>query len=537
MKFLFTISILFVSFFAFDLAGGIDKTYGNNGFFIRNSNSEVLTFPTQKSIIQQDNKLLYVEDSKDELSNIISTNVVRLASTGTIDKTFGKDGVVNISMPNIDVTLVAMAMQSDGKILLAGYSYTETATASDYQILIFRLNSNGTLDGTFDTSGKIELGKTDVTDVAFAIKSIQDSKILISGIIDDSNGSIDVVLIRLNSNGTIDNTFGNQGVYRHTEVSDVPLKYCYNLDLDKNANIFVVGQGINSTSSESKGFLIKVNANGTLDKNFANNGSVEIGDENTDDKVGITSVKVQSDGKIVVTKRILLADETAISKIIRYLPDGKEDLTFGTSGVVTIDSGAENQFAAHDLLLQSDGKIVVNAINRNKNTSFFKNTTIRFDSKGKIDKAFGTQGVATIESDSLDFLSSKILMASDGKIMVSGQGVNFNTNQYHHVTFRLLNPEVTATENIAVANNLSIFPNPTQSDFVLSYSLEEAQNNISIDLVNLEGKVITTLLTNLTRNVGKQIENIHLNENITSGVYFLKIKTDKGISQIKIVKI
>ncbi len=537
MKILFTFSILFISLFAFAQAGAIDKTYGKNGFFTQKSTEPSLDFPTQKSVLQADNKLLYIEENQDELTKILSTNVIRLTAAGAVDKTFGNNGVLTMSIPNTDVVLTALTMQSDGKILLTGFGYKEDSTSSEFQILIFRLNSNGSLDGTFGTSGKIEIGQSNVTDAAFSIKSIKDGKILIGGVMSDNPNSNDAILVRLNANGTIDTTFGNQGSYRHTEISDISLKYCFNVDLDKNGNIFMVGQGINGTSSESKGFLIKINANGTLDKTFGNNGSIEIGDDNADDIVFLGNLKVQADGKIVVLKRIILADETNITRIIRYLPTGKEDPTFGNSGVVTMNLATDNQAIANDLLLQSDGKILVNAINYNVNNGAFKNSTIRYDSKGKIDNVFGIQGSATIESDSIDYYIANILMASDGKIIVSTIGQNFNSNQSYQTTFRLLNPEVTATENITVANNLSIFPNPTQSDFVLSYTLDEIQNNISIDLVNLEGKVITTLLTNLTRNTGKQIENIHLNENITSGVYFLKIKTDKGISQIKIVKI
>jgi uncharacterized delta-60 repeat protein len=530
MKFLFYFSFLLAPFFALAQAGAIDKIYGKDGFFIRKSTETFFNYPTQKSVIQQDNKLVYIEDNKDSLTNILSANVIRLTANGVIDKTFGTNGITTISLPNSNAIIISLSLQADGKILLTGLS-----DEADAQILVFRLNANGSFDGTFGKSGMIELGQPSTTDVALAIKSVKDGKILIGGVIQDSADVIDVALIRLNSNGTIDNTFGNQGVYRYTEASTVSDRLCFNFDLDKNGNIFVIG----SSSFELdnyKAFLIKVNANGTLDKTFGQNGSIEIDDDNADDIVFFSSIKVQGDGKIVVLKKIIRADETNATKLIRYLASGKEDATFGTAGVTTLNFGADNEAIANDLLLQSDGKIIVNAGNLNSKNFVYRNATLRYDNKGSIDKSFGTQGITTIESDSIDYYHTNLLMASDGKIIISSIGQNANSMEYHHIAFRLLNPEVTATENAVTANSLKIFPNPVQNDFVLSYTLEKSQNTISINLVNIEGKIVANLLRNATRNSGEQSENIRLEENITNGVYFLEIKADEHTSRVKIVK-
>ena len=83
---------------------------------------------------------------------------------------------------------------------------------------------------------------------------------------------------------------------------------------------------------------------------------------------------------------------------------------------------------------------------------------------------------------------------------------------------------------------MSSFPNPIQNDLTLNYTLQDAQNNISVDLINLEGKIVAPLLTNVSRNQGKQTENIRLNEDLTSGVYFIRIKTAELVAQIKVVK-
>lgn len=536
MKVFFSFLFLLLSFFAIAQSGTIDKTYGKNGFSVFTTQPSGLDVPSQKVALQKDDKLLYLTDVKDSTTNNY-IYVTRLAANGTVDKTFGKNGVTALDFSGDEANGTAIVVQADGKILVTGL-YSKGTNGDDYQILLVRLNSNGSLDATFGTAGILNIGNPLSLEIATSIQLVGAGKILVGGIISDEADQLVLpLLMRLNPNGSFDNTFGTNGIYKYdAALSNTPTKYIYNVAIDKIGNIFAAGKSVNK-QGENKAFLIKTSENGVLDNTFGTNGIVEIGDDNADDKVFFSNLKVQSDGKIVVLKNISLADDSQIGKLLRFQSNGKEDTAFGVAGIININIGGSLSVSPNDLLLQSDGKIIVNVIGIDNKSTTFNNATARYDKTGKIDNAFGIQGIVTVNSDSIDYLGANLRMASDGKVIVSVEGSNFKINQFQRTTLRLLNPEITTVQDILLVNDLKIFPNPVQNELILNYTLENLQNNISIDLVNLEGKIIVPLLQNISRNAGAQTEYIYLGENIASGVYFLTLKNATFMTQIKVVKI
>ena len=537
MRLFFSSLCLLVSFFAVAQSGAIDKTYGKQGFSVLATSKQGLDIPSQKMVLQKDDKLVFVADAVDSATTNNLINVSRLSADGTIDKTFGKNGVTTLNFSGDEANSTCITVQADGKILISGL-YSQGTNGDDYQVLLVRLNANGSLDGNFGTSGILNIGNPLSLEIATSIQLVANGKILIGGIIQGTTDEFTLpMLMRLNPNGSLDYTFATNGIYKYDgALSNTPTKFLFNMAQDKVGNIFAAGESSNA-QGEYKGFMIKTNINGTLDNTFGTNGIVEIGDDNADDAVYFSNLKVQADGKIVVLKSVELADNSLIGRLIRFQANGKEDPTFGTAGAVTINIGTGLGVLPNDLILQSDGKITVNVLGIDMKTAVFDNITARYDKNGKIDNTFGIQSLVKVSSDTIDYSGANMLMQSDGKVIVSVNGANFKTDQANRTTFRLLNPGTTTTQDISIANDLKIFPNPTQNDFILNYTLENSQNNISIDLVNLEGKTIAPLLNNISRNTGVQTEHIHLSENIASGVYFLRIKNTTFMSQIKVVKI
>ena len=540
MQKLLSFAFLLTSFFAMAQSGTIDKTYGNKGFSVIATEESGLEFPTQKTVLQKDNKLIYMSDSVDFANSAFFTNLVRLNANGTIDKTFGNNGTASIDFQGDEAQTISLSIQDDGKIIATGLAFVPDPNNPDgnAQAIMTRLNANGTLDATFGKAGIVKFGGATSLDAGIATQPLSNGKILlIGGLYDDvSNPEFATTVTRFNANGTVDNTFGINGTFRYNEVTSLPSRIPFHIALDNSGNIFLSGQAAVTEDDPTMAFLMKITPNGTLDKTFGTAGVIEIGDDNDDDNVIFSNVKIQSDGKIVALKSVTLADDTHIGKIIRYQTNGKEDATFGKSGIVTLDFGAEADAAPKDLAIQSDGKILVNSTSIDANTFAYNNVTTRYTKAGKLDNTFGDNGLYILTSDTSDYKIGNILLASDNKILVSAESDNFDIEQFQRTTFRLLNPGVTATQDISLANDLSSFPNPVQNELTLNYTLQDAQNNISVELISLEGKIVAPLLTNVSRNQGKQTENIRLNEDLTSGVYFLRIKTAELVSQIKVVK-
>ncbi len=189
--------------------GSLDTTFGVNGiasFDIGMGNED------EGSTLQADGKIIivgstsvfdYINPSASILGDI---KVARINTNGTLDTSFGTNGVVTTDLGGDDVGTI-VKMQSDGKILVAGYT---SSNSFGENLAVVRYNTNGTLDSTFGTSGKLVTGlpfnNIEVSDLALQA----DGKILISGTNSGSGQDANFATIRLNANGTLDNTFVGQ---------------------------------------------------------------------------------------------------------------------------------------------------------------------------------------------------------------------------------------------------------------------------------------------------------------------------------------
>jgi uncharacterized delta-60 repeat protein len=332
---------------------------------------------------QSDGKLVIAgtSTSTDKSSNII---VARLDADGKPDAAFGTsndntpNGFVNVSLSDGNDVAYAVAVQADGKILVAG----TTPSADGNNIAVARMNADGTLDtsfgaGTSDGSPDgvvtLSLGKGDDEARAIAVQS--DGKIVIAGTsssTDATGKSTNIVVARMNADGTLDTTFGT-GTTDDSPDGVVSLSLSDGNDaasaiaVQADGKILVAGDssGANGTNAA----IARMNADGTLDTTFGANaddgtpeGVVGLSLGNGDDSVA--SLVVQSDGKVVAVGTTTSTGSTANAFVVRLDADGTADEAFGTAkdgtpnGVVNVSFGNGND-AGEAVALQPDGKIVV----------------------------------------------------------------------------------------------------------------------------------------------------------------------------------
>jgi uncharacterized delta-60 repeat protein len=340
----------------------------------------------------------------------VSTRTSIAAAEGDLDPTFGSGGKVTTDFSGRSNSANAIAVQSDGKILVTGDALSAQASPD---IGVARYNSDGSLDTTFGTGGRVTTDFAGRSDVGAAITVQPDGKILVAGGADlGASSNFDFALVRYNSNGSLDSTFGNSGKV----LTD------FNGGLDAATSIGrqtdgkIVAAGF-ATAGDPHMALARYNSNGTLDTTFGTGGKVITNINGTRDFAN--AMAIQSDGKIITGGSTLtLFGSFVMFAMARHNSDGSLDPTFGSGGKVTTQvvfgDGEDDEISG--LAIQPDGRIL--AAGRANFAQDFG--LVRYQTNGALDTAFGTNGVVTTDfNGSIDRAFGMVLQI-DGKIVLAG---------------------------------------------------------------------------------------------------------------------
>ncbi len=384
--------------------GDLDPTFTGSGFVALNVG---LAGPVANATTTQpDGKVIAVGTTFVSTPSGNDALIVRFNSDGSLDTSFDTDGIVFVA-PGGNEIFQAVALQPDGKIVAVGQ-----CQIGSVRFMIVRFNSDGSLDSTFDTDGIVTTNMTAGSfDQAVALAIQPDGKIVVLG--SSKIGlNTDFAIARYNSNGSFDTSFSDDGnvvlnISTSTEngADDRPLSVALQLDGK------IVGAGWGNTARNP--IVFRLNSNGTLDTNFDNDGII-IGPAGTI----ATSVAIQWDGKIVVAGDTLFPFDFIVT---RYNSDGTRDVSFDGDGIVTTNippAGVSDDFT-RAMTLQSDGKIIVAGYTSNTNANF---ATVRYNSDGSLDNSWGNGGRVTTTFD--PFGSGQLFgvtSAADGKVVASGK--------------------------------------------------------------------------------------------------------------------
>ncbi|HMH18157.1 MAG TPA: hypothetical protein VK572_08420 [Burkholderiales bacterium] len=353
--------------------------------------------------------------------------VVRYSASGILDTmgfgTAGTGGIVRTPVGSGDAEATAVAVQSDGKIVVAAITFIASSPSSmtgTTGFALLRYNADGRLDNGFGGGSGIvtgPIGTGTVQDTAsLALQS--DGKIIVAGA--TSSGSF--VLSRFMPDGTSDATFGGGTVTTAVGAASIPPAVA----LQPDGNIVVAGGAVGTLSTTNFDVvLVRYDGtNGSLDTTFGNGGIVT-----TDIGLSVNyanAVAVQPvDSKIVVVGHANVNSDAGTSDIavLRYKPDGTLDTTFGTnsSGIVVQDLGGfDNAFSV--ALQPLDGRIVVAG---NSNNTFAVNLVVlRYNPGGTPDATFGPTGNGQVISGPIGpsnvTSANAIAVQADGKIVAVG---------------------------------------------------------------------------------------------------------------------
>jgi uncharacterized delta-60 repeat protein len=281
------------------------------------------------------------------------------------------------------------------------------ASAQGQAPVLMRYNSNGSVDSSFGASGKVVIGNSACD---FAIQS--DGKVVAAG----SSGRNTITLVRYLGNGTLDNSFGTNGTATLFIGSDFQI-WCDAIAIQPDHKIVVFGSEITSQSNHTDFFFARFNEDGTQDAiNFIDKYYFPTSQFNYGE-----GVAVQPDGKIILSGGMQDYEGDGQISVARLKPDGSVDTTFGTNGKGTVIAAVSNFFSyKSSLALQTDGKIVVvgtanvNYDNPNENLA-----VTRFNTNGTLDTTFGGTGIVITDFGTHEF-GSDVAFQSDGKIIIVG---------------------------------------------------------------------------------------------------------------------
>jgi uncharacterized delta-60 repeat protein len=336
--------------------------------------------------------------------------LVRYNTDGTLDTSFDSDGKVTTAIGSAADYAVSVAIQSDGKIVAAGYSYN----GSNNDFALARYNTDGTLDTSFDSDGKVTTAIGGSNDRAYSVAIQSDGKIVVAGY--SNNGSNDdFALVRYNTDGTLDTTFDSDG--KVTTATGSGNDEALSVAIDSDGKIVAAGLSYNGSNFDFA--LVRYNTDGTLDTTFDSDGKVITAIGGSNDYALV--VAIQSDGKIVVAGYSRSGGSNDDFALVRYNTDGSLDTSFDSDGKVTTAIGGSNDYA-WSVTIQSDGKIV--AAGHSYMSSNYDFTLARYNTDGTLDTSFGTNGKVATAIGGSDDVAYSVAIQSDGKIVAAGYSYN-----------------------------------------------------------------------------------------------------------------
>jgi uncharacterized delta-60 repeat protein len=337
-------SIVGASLIRWNSNGTLDTTFGVNGFvnFIQSGPFINGGQAARQMIIQPDDKIIIMGSQQ---NNTYPNGywIARLLPNGALDATFSGTGYRDLSFGTLQDRGRCIALQPDGKILIGGTS----GNAAEF-FTVARLNSNGSLDTAFGTNGVVQTAFSSLQSFAEKIAVQPDGKIVVGGSTADPLRANEFALIRYQSNGSIDTTFGTNGkvISSISPYSDV----IGDIVIEPSGKILTAG--VYSSESSPRMCMVRYLANGSMDTTFGQNGLVIHPDYFTK----YCNIARQIDGRI-----LLAGGFTGVYFLTtRYNANGTKDLSFGINGEVNLFPTLYGYTAK--VLLQPDNKIVVTGI-------------------------------------------------------------------------------------------------------------------------------------------------------------------------------
>lgn len=502
----------------------LDVSFGNN-------TGKVLTAFDNLSagigllLRQTDSKIIALGSVTNYSQNTYQIALARYNNNGQLDGSFGVDGKVVSDFSDVNVFLHSAILQSNGQILVGAEFYPlDSESGEPIKSVLILYNNDGNIDTTFGINGIV------ARDSFFAKSMVQqlNDEIFIAGTI--YQGGVNYFsLLKYTANFMPDITFGNNGLLI-TPISELGTNI--EMKIQSDGKLLVVSEYNHTSFSDY--IVMRFNSNGSPDVSFGNQGSVVVGEPYGDWGATLT---VQNDNKILISGITSSPPDFNQKYLIyRILPNGDLDSGFGVNGKVVyymfpgIGVNKIEQLPDGKLLVLG----YINNLESYKDvvlTRFLDNGILddTFGNNGSLISATETSSsIGAI----LQLPDSKILLGGSAGTLTAGSAsipYKFMLQKY------VLDSELSVDSISLFDKQLRVFPNPFSSKVQLDFTLKEPKL-FTIDLYESSGRKIVNLVKNKFFHIGFNSESLDL-VNLRKGFYFLVVTDDGKTSKtIKIIK-
>jgi uncharacterized delta-60 repeat protein len=381
-------------------SGSLDPSFGGNG-------KVAATFGGSDSamVLQPDGKVIMVGGGAD-------FTVARYNSDGTLDGSFGDAGLAITDIEGGSDRAHAVALQSDGKIVVAGYA--RVGNNDDFAVV--RYLANGTPDPAFGTLGEVTTDFFGTRNRAYAVAITADGQVLVAGETQLPVSGGDFALVRYSAGGVLDTSFGGAALGKVTTDIVGGTDNGRNIAIGSGGSILVTGT-ITLAGDPVLEHLgaARYTADGLPDSSFDTDGKLSINGRSLGDGLALLA-----DGKLLVAGSIPAGNDRDFA-VMRLLANGAPDGTFGSGGLATVSFTASNDFG-RSVALQADGKILVSGQSSNLTNPDF--AVARFGANGVLDRTFDGDGKLTVDFFGSGDSAETVAVRADGRIMLGGFAAN-----------------------------------------------------------------------------------------------------------------
>jgi uncharacterized delta-60 repeat protein len=503
MKKIYKLFLVVLSMQVYAQDGALDTSFGIGGKVITSINNDERA---NSLVIQSDGKIVIAGYTFSSISgNDIAC--VRYNTDGSIDNTFGLNGVATFDIQSgSDDKSTSIDIQSDGKLVLCGFS----DDGSDKSSLLMRLNINGTLDTTFGSSGKV---LTNFTTTGISIRQDEyrvvkvhplTGNIVAAGTSFSTSTNSRMIIARYTSVGILDSTFATGGKFislPNTLVSSTYLASIEDLAIKSNGKISIVGNSLGYF------YLGRLNSNGTMDTSFSSDGF------NDNFQGRMFGIELNNDDSIYFTGDIIPLPQTqAYTGYIDGIGGG------GSIAATTYDFGTTFNAYTYAVEKDNDGKLLVGGYLQDTSTGQNSFLIGRLLANRTRDTSFGNNGFVTTAFTSNDSRAFDLKIQPNGRIVLAGiSGGKIALARY-------INGALSATEFSNNKKSFKIYPNPTSTVLNINTS-ETIIAGTEYRIIDLSSRLLCTGILNEQGTIAV--------DNLKSGMYIISID---GFQSIKFTK-
>ena len=514
--------------------GSLDPTFSKDGRRVTVVDSLITG---EALAIQKDGKIVVAGTAfNPPSSNSAQLIIVRYKPDGGYDRSFGDSGIV---ITELKAAPRSVIIQPDGKIVV-GANFSKKIAKKTYRnfFAVLRYHPNGIIDSTFGENGLVltDFQQKDGGTLTSLILQ-PDGKFVTGGYVFlDSAGyywKSAFALARFTSDGKLDSSFGNNGKVITQVLTN------FNFYLTERCNALavqddgkIIAGGI-SNSTFSSVALVRYYSNGSVDSSFGNSGRVRL---NAYGWAEGNDVLLKRNGKIVVGGLVSPIGNNSFA-LFQFKSNGTPDSNFAVNGVDSFHILIAQHNSTH-IALQHDGKIVIAGT---ANKPYDNNSVIvlaRVHGNGKLDSRFGTHGEVTTEYENFHATAQAVALQADGKIVTAG-------TIWRYIEHPKKFAEKIAVERYNVREMHHDFVNNASGNKLKDlFSVPFVSPNPTKDILHLQNLSSSAKTISVVDVNGKVLQQTVTANNsysfnikhFSAGIYFVRIDDDKKSSVLKFVK-